>query len=256
MCSNAHDLDSGEDSEPRPATITLEPNWLSCAPNEPKAVAMASAHSHAAALARKAELAARKTTQQQNVQEAAAQDKKEKCEDPDGETTGEAGASKGALKEDEGKAKGKGTLKGKGKGKRNAEGESEEDVKKKAKVASPAGVPEKEGEKGEEEGGEEEEEGGILEKKKKENKKEKKEAKDIDFENALPDEAQRPKWASPSANCWRVSRQDQECRIKVDLLGQCFRIYGGDLSTRGFAWQKHGGAKMAWEVAKKRAGWT
>ena len=93
-------------------------------------------------------------------------------------------------------------------------------------------------------------------KKKKENKKEKKEVADIDFENALPDEAQRPKWASPSANSWMVSRQDQECRIKVDLLGQCFRIYGGDLSCRGFAWQKHGGAKMAWEVAKKRAGWT
>ena len=154
---------------------------------------MASAHSHAAALALKAELAARKTAQQQNVQEA--------------------------------------------------------------EVASPAGVPEKEGEKGEEEGGDEEEEGGILEKKK-ENEKEKKGVKDIDFENALPDEAQRPKWASPSANCWRVSRQDQECRIKVDLLGQCFRIYGGDLSCRGVAWQKHGGAKMAWEVAKKRAGWT
>ena len=166
---------------------------MSCAPNEPKEVAMASAHSHAAALALKAEVAAKKTAQQKNEQEA--------------------------------------------------------------EVASPAGVPEKEGEKGEEEGGEEEE-GGILEEKKKENEKEKKEVADTDLENALPDEAQRPKWASPSANCWRVSRQDQECRIKVDLLGQCFRIYGGDLSTRGFAWQKHGGAKMAWEVVKKRAGWT
>ena len=61
---------SGEESEPPPATITLEANWLSCAPNEPKEVAMASAHSHAAALALKAEVAAKKTAQQKNEQEA------------------------------------------------------------------------------------------------------------------------------------------------------------------------------------------
>ena len=62
---------SGEESEPPPESQwKLEADWLSCAPNEPKEVAMASAHSHAAALALKAEVAAKKTAQQKNEQEA------------------------------------------------------------------------------------------------------------------------------------------------------------------------------------------